>query len=245
MSATVVLETLRRHFAHIAYIGGVLGLMVMASALAAMDAPANAPFGMFTLFTLLAGCQLIGPEFSKGTLQLILSKPIHRSRYLLSRVAGVVLALWMVVALVYGMDVLWRAVGGHNVSWSGGAGTAVAAASQAVLVCALLALFGSFTRSYLNVALYLGINLVMSLTITALEFVRRVEKGFWSGVGALLRAHPGFIGAIGAVHANLYPEPPMVPFDRTWLLMIYGNAAVALLLACLIFGRREVPYGAD
>ena len=82
MSATVILETLRRHFAHIAYIGAVLLVVVIAAAMAGMDAPSGSIFGVFTLFTLLAGCQIIGPEFSKGTLQLILSKPIHRSRYL-------------------------------------------------------------------------------------------------------------------------------------------------------------------
>ena len=45
-----------------------------------IGAPSQAPFEMIGLFTLIAGCQLIGPEFSKGTLQLILSKPIRRSR---------------------------------------------------------------------------------------------------------------------------------------------------------------------
>ena len=37
---------------------------------------------------LITGCGPIGPEFSSGTLQLILVKPINRATYLLSRVAG-------------------------------------------------------------------------------------------------------------------------------------------------------------
>jgi hypothetical protein len=53
------------------------------------------------------------------------------------------------------------------------------------------------------------------------------------------------IGALRTIQDNLYPETPLVPFDRNWLLKVFSNAAIALLLACLIFRRREVPYGAD
>jgi ABC-type transport system involved in multi-copper enzyme maturation permease subunit len=245
MSATVILETLRRHFAHIAYIGAVLLVVVIAAAMAGMDAPSGSIFGVFTLFTLLAGCQIIGPEFSKGTLQLILSKPIHRSRYLLSRVAGVALALWIAIAVAYATDVITRLLGHHNVSWFAGGGTAAAVASQAVLVCSLMAFFGSFTRSYLNVALYLGGQIVISLFAGVMEFIQRVDHGTWAAVGAFLRTHPSVIGALRTIQDNIYPETPLVPFDRNWLLKVFGNAAIALLLACLIFRRREVPYGAD
>ena len=57
--------------------------------------------------------------------------------------------------------------------------------------------------------------------------------------------HPSVIGTLHTIHDNVYPDPPLVPFDRNWLLKVFGNAAAALLLACLIFRRREVPYGAD
>ena len=245
MSATVILETLRRHFAHLAYIGAVLLVIVIAAAMVGMDAPPGSVSGVFTLFTLLAGCQIIGPEFSKGTLQLILSKPIHRSRYLLSRVAGVVFALWIAMALAYATDVITRLLVHHDVSWLAGGGAAAAAASQAVLVCSLMAFFGSFTRSYLNVALYLGGQIVLSLLAGVLEFIQRVEHGIWAAVGAFLRTHPSVTGTLHTIQDNIYPDPPLVTFDRNWLLKVFGNAAVALLLACLIFRRREVPYGAD
>ena len=245
MSATVILETLRRHLAHIAYIGAILALMVIAATMAAFDAPAASIFGMFTLFALLAGCQIIGPEFSRGTLQLILSKPIHRSRYLLSRVAGVALALWLAIAVIYGTDVTARLLAGHSVSGMEGGGMAVAVAAQAALVCALMALFGSFTRSYLNVALYIGGQIFLSLIEGVLQFIERVERGKFAALGAFLRNHPGVSSTFSTIHENIYPTPPPIPFDRNWLLMVFTNAAVALLLACLVFRRREVPYGAD
>ena len=210
-----------------------------------MDAPAGAAFGVFTLFIVIAGCQLIGPEFSKGTLQLILSKPIHRSRYLLSRVAGVVLALWIAVVLTFASDAISRALAHHQIAWETGANMATAVAAQAVLVCSLMALFGSFTRSYLNVAIYLGGQIVLSLFAGVLDFIRRLDSGVWAAAGAFLREHPGVISAVRSVHENLYPSFPAAPFDRNWHLMVFGNAAVALLLACLVFRKREVPYGAD
>jgi len=245
MSATVIVETLRRHFAHIGYIAALLLIMIITAAMGGMDAPAGAAFGVFTLFIILAGCQIIGPEFSKGTLQLILSKPIHRSRYLLSRVAGVVLAVWIAIALTFAADLISRALGYHQIAWQTSGDMAIAVAAQAVLVCSLMAFFGSFTRSYLNVAIYLGGQIALPLLGGLLDFLRRLDQGVFGTAGAFLRAHPGVISAIRVVQENLYPDRPGVPFDRNWLLMVGSNASIALLLACLVFRTREVPYGAD
>jgi ABC-type transport system involved in multi-copper enzyme maturation permease subunit len=213
--------------------------------MAAVDGPAGATLEMMKLFVIIAGCQLIGPEFSSGTLQLILSKPIYRAHYLVSRVAGVVLALWIVIALAYSADVIARGIAGHKIAWltSGGAATAVAA--QAVLVCSLMALFGSFTRSYLNVALYIGGQILLSMVGGFLQFISRVERGVFAAFGGFLRDHPGVLSAMRTINRNVYPDPPSIPFDRNWFLLVISNAAVALLLACLIFRKREVPYGAD
>ena len=246
MSATVIVETLRRHFAHIAYVGALLLIVIVAATAGAMDAPAGSGYGLlFNLLILLAGCQLIGPEFSKGTLQLILSKPIHRSRYLLSRVAGVVIALWVAIALAFITEIVARLVAHKAIDMEASGNTATSVAAHAVLVCSMLAFFGSFTRSYLNVAIHLGGQIVFSMLVGMLAFMRQVREGTFAAIGALLRDHPGVIDFIRDVSQNLYPSEPAVPFDRNWHLMVFGNAAVALLLACLVFRKREVPYGAD
>jgi ABC-type transport system involved in multi-copper enzyme maturation permease subunit len=245
MSGTVIVETLRRHFAHIAYVGAVLGMIVLVASMAAMGAPAQSAYGPLSLFVILAGCQLIGPEFSKGTLQLILSKPVRRSSYLLSRVTGVVFALWIVIALTFATDSIARSIGRQDVSWIEAGGAAVAVAANAILACSLLAFFGSFTRSYLNVALYLGGKILFTLLVGMLESMQHAVRGVWATIGAFIREHPGVISGMRAVYRNLYPDEPTVPFDRNWLLTVVSNAAVALLLACVIFRRREVPYGAD
>lgn len=245
MSFVVIAETLRRHFAHLGYISALLVLIVIVVTMSAVGAPSQAPYEMISLFTLIAGCQLIGPEFSKGTLQLILSKPVGRSTYLVSRVAGVVLAIWVAVIVIFASDVAGRIITGTSISWRNALATMLVAALEVLLVCSLLAFFGSFSRSYVNVGIYLGAQIFSSMLFGLLSMMKSAVSGEMGKIGALLRAHPGFLEGFAAVRRNLFPDNPSVPFDRNWILMMLCNASAALLLACVIFSRREVPYGAD
>jgi len=245
VSFVVIAETLRRHFAHLGYISALLVLIVIVVTMSAVGAPSQAPYEMISLFTLIAGCQLIGPEFSKGTLQLILSKPVGRSTYLVSRVAGVVLAIWVAVIVIFASDVAGRIITGTSISWRNALATMLVAALEVLLVCSLLAFFGSFSRSYVNVGIYLGAQIFSSMLFGLLSMMKSAVSGEMGKIGALLRAHPGFLEGFAAVRRNLFPDNPSVPFDRNWILMMLCNASAALLLACVIFSRREVPYGAD
>jgi ABC-type transport system involved in multi-copper enzyme maturation permease subunit len=245
VSLVVIAETLRRHFAHLGYISALLVVIVIVAMMAAMGAPSQAPYEMISLFTLIAGCQLIGPEFSKGTLQLILSKPVGRSSYLVSRVIGVVLAIWVAVIVMFASDVVGRLIAGTPISWRAALATVLVSALKALLVCSLLAFFGSFSRSYVNVGIYIGGQILLSMLFGMLSMMKNAVSGEMGKIGALLREHPGVIEAVAAIRRNLFPDGPYIPFDRNWILMMFCNASVALLLACVIFSRREVPYGAD
>jgi ABC-type transport system involved in multi-copper enzyme maturation permease subunit len=245
MSLVVVIETLRRHFAHLGYIAALLILIVIVVLMTAIGAPTQAPYALMGLFTLIAGCQLIGPEFSSGTLQLILSKPIGRSSYVTGRVAGVVLSLWVAIAVIFSSDVIGRLIAGTPIIWRTLFATALVSALKVLLTCALLALFGSFTRSYVNIGIYLGGQILLSGIYGLLSMMKNAVSGEMAAVGRLLRAHPGFLAGWRAVDENLFPDDPSMPFDRNWILMMTCNAVVAVLLACVIFSRREVPYGAD
>jgi ABC-type transport system involved in multi-copper enzyme maturation permease subunit len=245
VSLVVIAETLRRHFAHLGYIAALLILIVIVVTMAAIGAPSQAPYEMIGLFTLIAGCQLIGPEFSKGTLQLILSKPVGRSAYLVSRVVGVVLAIWVAILVMFASDVIGRLIAGTTISWRTALSTMLVAALKALLVCCLLAFFGSFSRSYVNVAIYVGGQILSSMIFGLLTMMKSAVSGEMGKIGALLRAHPGVLEGFAAIRRNVFPDGPIIPFDRNWILMMLCNASVALLLACVIFSRREVPYGAD
>jgi ABC-type transport system involved in multi-copper enzyme maturation permease subunit len=245
VSFVVIAETLRRHFAHIGYIAALLVLIVIVVTMAAIGAPSQAPYEMISLFTLIAGCQLIGPEFSKGTLQLILSKPVGRSTYLVSRVLGVVVAIWVAILVMFASDIVGRLIAGTPITWRTALSTLLVAALKTLLVCALLAFFGSFSRSYVNVGIYLGGQILLSMLFGLLSMMKSAVSGEMGKIGAILREHPAVLETFGAVHRNLFPDDPAIPFDRNWILLTLCNASAALLLACVIFSRREVPYGAD
>lgn len=244
MSLVVISETLRRHFAHLGYVSALLILIVIVALTSAIGSP-QAPYEMISLFAMIAGCQLIGPEFSSGTLQLILSKPIGRSSYLLARVVGVVLAIWVATVVVFGSDIIGRLVAGTPIAWRSAFAAALVSALKVLFVCSLLAFLGSFSRSYVNIGIYIAAQILLPMISGLLGIMRNAASGEMAVIGAFLRRNPAILQAMAKINYNLFPDTPMIPFDRSWIVMVLCNASVALLLACVIFSRREVPYGAD
>jgi ABC-type transport system involved in multi-copper enzyme maturation permease subunit len=229
VSGVVIRETVRRHYTSIAYWTYVALLTIIAAGVSQFNEPSAMWPSLVTLLAIIIGCSPIGPEFSSGTLQLLLVKPIHRATYLLSRVAGVVLCVWTATLCAFIAAVVGRLISG-TVPWSALASVLLNSAADAILTVSLLTLLGSLTRAYFNVALYIGMMVGIS---------------FLTGVLRLVKAMPEFVfQALAVAERNLYPD--VLPrFDPHWLLVVLSNAAVALLLACLAFRNREVPYGAD
>src|SRR6185436_20033539 len=107
------------------------------------------------LLAIVAGCGPIGPEFSSGTLQLILVKPVTRAAYLLSRVAGVVAAVWIATFVAAFFELAGRLLwGGGAVPWQAILAAFLGSCADTILTVSLLALLGSITRAYFNVAIY-------------------------------------------------------------------------------------------
>lgn len=230
MNAVVIRETLRRHFTSVAYWSVVALVAIIAAFVSQSPAAASGWPSFVTLLAIAAGGGLIGPEFSSGTLQLILAKPVNRAVYLLSRTAGVVLAVWTAMAAGAVTEIAGRLIKGGAIPWEGLGAGVLNTAADSLLVVAILALFGSFTRAYQNAALYVGGLIGLAMLSGVLRLSQRV---------------PPFVHrALAWIDNNVYPEAPP-RFDRDWLLLVLSNAALALLLACLAFRRREVPYGAD
>lgn len=227
MSGVVVLETLRRHVTNIAYIGAVAFMLIVAIAGSQFGPPGQSWPAFVTLLAIVLGSGVLGPEFSSGTLQLILVKPIRRATYLVSRVTGVVLAVWIAAALCFAVEVIAR-LAGDEVGWKALGTALVNSMADAVLIVSLLTFFGSFLRAYYSVALYFVILIALNTTL---------------GLGAR-KLPTAVLDALRFLERNLFPDlPPR--FDRDWLLMVVSNAAIAVVLACFVFRRREVPYGAD
>lgn len=194
---------------------------------------------LVTLLAIITGSALIGPEFSTGALQLIVSKPIRRSAYLVSRVAGVVVCVAL-AALAGGCAEMFGRLlfGNREVPWSRLSVVLVSAMTVAILAIALLTLLGSVTRAYMNVAIYVGVQAALSALETLFGLLH-VRSSF-----DFLERHPGIELRLISVDDALFPSVPP-QWTAAWTLRTLAIAAVALVLACLAFERREVPYGAD
>ena len=228
MSRVVIEETIRRHVTNIAYLTYVVLLAIIGFGVSRFGSPGAGWPTFVGWLAIITGCGVIGPEFSSGTLQLILVKPINRATYLLSRVAGVVIVIWMAAFVALVAEAIGRMTTG-NVPWSALGRMFLNTAAASVLTVSLLALFGSMTRAYLNAALYVVLSIGLSMLPPVLGFAG---------------APPSIGRAVMLLDQNLYPTAPTGLYAE-WQLMVLSNAAVALVLACWIFRNREVPYGAD
>jgi ABC-type transport system involved in multi-copper enzyme maturation permease subunit len=228
-SRVVIQETIRRHLTHIGYVTYVAFMAIVAVGISQFGPPGAMWPTLVGLLSIITGCGPIGPEFSSGTLQLILVKPINRATYLLSRVAGVLCVIWLAALVPFACEVIGRLVS-NEVPWSAMGTMLLNTSVLAILTVSLLTLFGSLSRAYLNVALYMVLQILLSVMPTLLSFNRE-------------RFAP-ISRAIAVIAQNLYPSAAP-GLDWRWLLLVVSNAGVALTLACFVFRSREVPYGAD
>lgn len=242
MSVVVVFETVRRHCTNVLAVAFVVFLAILGLASSRLESRMWP--GMIELLAIVVGASLIGPEFSSGTLQLVLVKPINRAVYLVSRVAGVVLFIAMAGTTAFAAEAIGRLIWGDADKIGAAAIMLLNKVSGAALTCALLALFGSFLRAYFNVALFWLIEIVLGLVQSLFNASQMAKSGFLGAVYRMLLRYPFIDRTLGIIQTNLYPVEP-TNVDRDWLLLVWSNLFVMLVLACFFFRRREVPYGAD
>src|SRR4051812_3104864 len=85
----VITETVRRHFVRAGFIVFLI-LLAMVGVFASTFKTAGSMWPwLVSVLAIITGSAVIGPEFSTGALQLIVSRPIARSAYLFSRAIGV------------------------------------------------------------------------------------------------------------------------------------------------------------
>lgn len=240
MNATVVAETVRRNATSIGWLSYVALVVICALGSASMNHPGALWPPLVGLLAVILGAAPIGPEFSSGTLQLILVKPVRRSVYLVSRVAGALLSVWIVAAFGFAAELAGRLLWRQETAWRALSAVLVSSVVQSILIAALLVLFGSMLRAYYNVALYFLLQIAIGAAIAVLAIIRASRNAF----GNLLEANPWIERGVMAVERNLFPDRPLA-FDAGWTMRTLAIAAAALALACAAFSRREVPYGAD
>jgi ABC-type transport system involved in multi-copper enzyme maturation permease subunit len=241
VSGVVIIETMRRHMTNVAYILFLLFVAAIGMFASMFNTPGAMWPSLIGMLAIITGSAIIGPELSSGSLQLIVSKPIRRSIYLVSRVTGVLCSVVLVAVVgLMGETILRLLRNASGVSWERLASAFFGTVAASLLTIALLALLGSLTRSYFNVALYLGAQIAVSASQGILGLVRTSGHP----IGDFLAENPAIEQGLAAAENLLFPAiPPML--NQGWVLRVLATAAVVIVLACLVFQRREVPYGAD
>jgi ABC-type transport system involved in multi-copper enzyme maturation permease subunit len=187
---------------------------------------------------IFVGVGLIHKEVDRRTIFTILSKPVGRSEFLVGKFAGLVVTLWIQVAIM--------GAGFCLVSWMAGAPITVQHGQALLLVAAELALlvgvatlFSAFTTPMLASLFGAGIYLVGHLTRNLRDLGATSGDPAAAQATALLhRALPdleAFNITIQAVHGLPLPE------GLVWQALLYGAGWTAglLLFASLIFERRD------
>jgi ABC-type transport system involved in multi-copper enzyme maturation permease subunit len=236
MNGVVFAETARRHFTSAGYLTFLLFVGIIGVFVASFNTPGSMWPSLITMLSIITGSAIIGPEFSAGTLQLIVSKPVSRPAYVLGRAGGVFAAVAVAALVALSAETIMRVISGTPLPWQRLLEIMAGELTVGLLAIALLTLLGSITVSYFNAAIYIGVQAAISI-LEAIVGAMRLHSGF-------ITAHPEIAQVLVTIDDTFFPAAP-AELTARWLAQTGGLIAVALALACLAFQRREVPYGAD
>jgi ABC-type transport system involved in multi-copper enzyme maturation permease subunit len=191
------------------------------------------------LVAVLIGVSLVAGEIDRKTIFPTLAKPVTRGAFVCGRYAGLALMLAVNVVLMMGSLGIVLRLAGYGIS-----ATATAAAFlifvELLIVAAAAMFFGSFTTPVLASAFALSLFLIGHLVSSLRAFAERTKNGFARALTlAAYRVLPDFeLFNLKSQAANELP----VPHGAALTAGLYGAtvAAIFLLLAIAIFGRRDL-----
>jgi ABC-type transport system involved in multi-copper enzyme maturation permease subunit len=187
---------------------------------------------------IFVGVSLIHREVERRTVQTILSKPLSRAEFLLGKYVGLVVTIWMQMAVMVVAFVLVSLATGAPI----GAGHAVAFGLTAVelaVVVAVATFFSAFTTPMLASFYSVGIWMVGHLTRDLRDIgARSVSESVQQATAVFHRVMPdldSFNFSVQAAHGLAFTA------SDVWLPLVYGAGYVAILLvsAIAIFERRD------
>ena len=184
------------------------------------------------------GVGLIYKEVDRRTVYTILAKPLTRTEFLLGKFVGLVLTIWMQMAIMVAAFVSVSLATGADLNAGYAAALLLTGVELAVMV-AVATLFSAFTTPMLASFFSGGVWVVGNLTRDLREIGARSELESVQAVTLWLhRVLPdleAFNLGIEAVHGL-----PIAASD-VWLALAYGAGYVAVVLvaAVAIFDRRD------
>jgi ABC-type transport system involved in multi-copper enzyme maturation permease subunit len=186
---------------------------------------------------IFVGVGLIHKEVDRRTVYTILSKPLSRAEFLLGKYLGLLLTLWLQMAIMV------LAFAATSLATGAPLGAVHAAALlltgvELALVVAIATLFSAFTTPILASFFSVGLWAVGHLSRELRDLGLHAEQPIRAATALLHRALPdlaSFDLAVEAAHGL-----PITASD-VWLPLVYGAGYVAILLLCAvaIFERRD------
>ena len=187
---------------------------------------------------IFVGIHLVHREVDRRTIFTILSKPISRSEFLLGKYAGLVLTLWLQIAVMGAGFVAVSAAAGAPLGPAHAAALLLIGAEVAVVVAVAL-FFSSFTTPMLASLFTAGLWVIGQLSRDLRALGAQAESGAVRRVTeALFRALPDFQAFDLATHAA---RGLAIAASDLWLPVAYaaGYAALVLVAATVVFERRD------
>jgi len=187
---------------------------------------------------IFVGVTLIHREVERRTVYTILSKPLSRAEFLLGKFAGLVVTIWMQMAImVVAFVAVSLATGaplglGHLLAFG-------LTAVELALVVAVATLFSAFTTPILASFFSVGIWIVGNLTRDLRDIGANSSSESVQRATALAhRVFPdleSFNFSLGASHGLAFTAADL------WLPLAYGLGYIAVVLVCAIgiFERRD------
>jgi Cu-processing system permease protein len=193
-------------------------------------------FGVF--IAIFVGIGLVSKEIEGRTIYSIISKPIPRYRFLLGKYSGLALTLLVNIAIMATGFFLTLVVSG--VGWDPPLLKAISLIFVELLVITAVAImFSTFTTPTLSATFTLAIYVIGHLTddlrVLGGKLQNNLTKVVLDGLYYMLPNLDYFNVKGQAVHG--------IPIEPSYLVsaVVYGvvYSAVILVLACLIFQRRD------
>ena len=191
-----------------------------------------------TGIAIFLGVGLIHGEVDRRTIYTILSKPVSRSEFLLGKYLGLVLTVWLQLAIMSLAFVVVSLASGAPIDAGHGAALLLMAVEMA-LVVAIATVFSSFSTPMLSSLFTVAIYLVGHMTRDLRELGQQAQVGsvkhIANGLYEVLPDLEMFNLTLQAAHGLA------IAASEIWLPVLYGALYVTALLmaASFIFERRD------
>jgi ABC-type transport system involved in multi-copper enzyme maturation permease subunit len=191
-----------------------------------------------TGIAIFVGVGLIHGEVSRRTIYTILSKPVSRSEFLVGKFVGLVMTIWLQLAIMTAAFVLVSLASDAPIDMGHMSALALVG-MELVVIVAVATLFSAFTTPMLASCFTLGVYVLGHLSRDLLQIGENSEAaGLRAMTRALYQVLPdleSFNLSVQAVH-----QLPISTAEVVWPVIYGVGYAIALLfIAGFIFERRD------